>query len=1193
MASKDTISKIKDMLFPGSDAGDLSSDTLNTAILNINQYKSNSGRLGYVNLVRSLISKTQVGTSDDTTIFSGTPTGVGLYTPEAFGHGARLLRYKLYESIVENISYCHRALNVIVDNILSPDDITKISLVVKPAEDESSDETDYHVKSVERLISKLNIEKYLQRIIKTSLKSGDYFCEIADSKTAMTSQSFIAENEQYIADSTYVTSFEEVLIPGKNGKDSLKKRFILDFSSLAAETEPTTNTEPISENDEFLDESNDLIKEDIPVPSYSVGSDRDIPVKVDTGHRLDIENISDIHFLFHEGKHVIKLQSELYSICFGYLIFPKINILRRLNPQEEILNTICNKILKKVYEQIPQIRSLQEPEELKDIIKSIISRTSYSSNVIIRYVPPDRMTHFKLPCDKYFPYGESIFSSVEFSCKVLMALETSLAVQRINRSTEKRKIGIEIGLPRDARKLVEDLKMELNKRKVCLDDFSTIDAIPSAISTFEDMYVPQKDGTPFVDIQPYNGDITDVRSKVDELKFLRDQIVASLGVPPAFVGIEENLCCDISTTYIPLLSGERISLEEVIRNFEQGKDLWTYSYDRKTGKTVPGKITWAGKTKLQTKCVRVWFDNEKFLDVTPEHPFMLRDGSYKEAHLLKEEDSLMPLYTKNSNYVTAGGHPYESVYHPGSNTWQLTHRSIAENLGYVVQGDGKDVHHKDFNPQNNLPSNLIGLTKYEHFCLHGKEDKKEQTLRKVTVIRRCKICDVEFELPPAIDKVTCSSECLSKYHSQTGLLSWQARSKNYPERIVNCALCGKERKFYQENFNPNMFYSCQTNKECTKFVRVLNKITENGTKLFSDIEYSNCEVCNKPIILSSSKNKITNTCNKMSCINKVKKGKQKDFKLYIELTCPICNETFSKPQWYMKLCKNSPTCGKKECYQENMKRINIERYKDNKVKTICLVCGNEFECNKYHYDTTKYPRCEKQECKNEIMFISNHENKRVANLNHKVTKVELLEGLYDTGDIRIEKYHNFATEAGVFIHNSNKNALSNENILFARCVINYQKTFSEQITELIKKILICIDPQSAPTLLDDITIAFPVPRSLQYENESRWTQDLINMIRSLQEVGVPIEWSKKKYLTSVDWTEVEKFETDEKIDKEFTKPIDKDIEDTSSGGMGGMGGLGGMDMSGLGGLGSVPSAAGMPPGTTEQQPSQSGDEFKF
>ena len=34
---------------------------------------------------------------------------------------------------------------------------------------------------------------------------------------------------------------------------------------------------------------------------------------------------------------------------------------------------------------------------------------------------------------------------------------------------------------------------------------------------------------------------------------------------------------------------------------------------------------------------------------------------------------------------------------------------------------------------------------------------------------------------------------------------------------------------------------------------------------------------------------------------------------------------------------------------------------------------------------------------------------------------------------------------------SNKNALTNENILFARAITNYQKTFVEQIIELISK----------------------------------------------------------------------------------------------------------------------------------------------
>jgi hypothetical protein len=146
-----------------------------------------------------------------------------------------------------------------------------------------------------------------------------------------------------------------------------------------------------------------------------------------------------------------------------------------------------------------------------------------------------------VPSTKYFPYGESIFDSTQYTAKVLIALETALAVQRLSRSTEKRKISVEIGLPRDARKAVENLKEEFRKRKVSLDSFGTVDTIPSMITTFEDIYIPQKDGKAYVDVDTFTGGNVDIRSKVDELKFLRDQLVSSLGVPASFLNIEENL----------------------------------------------------------------------------------------------------------------------------------------------------------------------------------------------------------------------------------------------------------------------------------------------------------------------------------------------------------------------------------------------------------------------------------------------------------------------------------------------------------------------------------------------------------------------------------------------------------------------------------------------------------------------------
>ncbi len=163
----------------------------------------------------------------------------------------------------------------------------------------------------------------------------------------------------------------------------------------------------------------------------------------------------------------------------------------------------------------------------------------------------------------------------------------------------------------------------------------------------------------------------------------------------------------------------------------------------------------------------------------------------------------------------------------------------------------------------------------------------------------------------------------------------------------------------------------------------------------------------------------------------------------------------------------------------------------------------------------------------------------------KVTKVEILEGLHDTGDITVEKYSNFAVSAGVIVHNSNKAALSEENILFARTIVSHQKYFSHQITELINKIYAIINPEEALSLLDNVSIALLPPKSLQFEREARYMGEVANLIRTLDEIGIPKEWARKQYLTGIDWSDLENYETDEKIDKNLGT---KDEEEPGMGG---------------------------------------------
>jgi len=494
---RDSLSKLK-VAVVGTKTAELDKK-LDQAVKDIISYRSSSNQLSYIDLVKNIISKEVSSTS-----LNGLLGGVdaGHTSPALFGQGNRIARYKTYQSIIKNIDFCRRALSVLTDNILSPDDITKTSLDISPISyHEEETNAQANVKNIKELISKVKLEENLDLIVMNTLGMGDFFCEIADAKTTFTSQAMLYE---WIGD-----------IRNENNNNIDQFESLVEFEQIKSEKKKYNNFK---------------IRFEI---NYSLLEDEENS----EGKKYNIEQLN---LLFHEPNRVIKLQSDLYPVCFGYLVFPKAAI----NPQhmikDQAINNICNNIIRSLKDRIPQIDEVSDLGEIKHIIKSIAQQADPNKIMKIRFVPPDKMQHFKRPSTEFYPYGESIFEGSKYSAKVLIALETALAIQRLSRSTEKRKIGIEIGLPRDASKMVEAMKESFRKRKVTLDSFETIDTIPSMIGTFEDIYVPQRDGKPFVDVSTFTEGNVDTRSKVDELKYVRDALVAGFGVPPAIIGIEEN-----------------------------------------------------------------------------------------------------------------------------------------------------------------------------------------------------------------------------------------------------------------------------------------------------------------------------------------------------------------------------------------------------------------------------------------------------------------------------------------------------------------------------------------------------------------------------------------------------------------------------------------------------------------------------
>lgn len=187
-----------------------------------------------------------------------------------------------------------------------------------------------------------------------------------------------------------------------------------------------------------------------------------------------------------------------------------------------------------------------------------------------------------------------------------------------------------------------------------------------------------------------------------------------------------NCTCLHPNTKIKLLDGTNPTVEEMCKRFESGEKLWVFSTDE-NGDFKPGEVEKVWQTKTTQEFIKVTLDNGEEILTTPEHSYMLRDGSYSFAMDLQEGQSLMPLYFNESNgYLTV-------KLNTEARGWRAVYKLVAEELKKneilekekQAEIDSTDmsykvaIHHKDFNKNNNTLDNLQVMTSKEHWNYHA------------------------------------------------------------------------------------------------------------------------------------------------------------------------------------------------------------------------------------------------------------------------------------------------------------------------------------------------------------------------------------------------------------------------------------------------------------------------------------------
>jgi len=178
--------------------------------------------------------------------------------------------------------------------------------------------------------------------------------------------------------------------------------------------------------------------------------------------------------------------------------------------------------------------------------------------------------------------------------------------------------------------------------------------------------------------------------------------------------------CITGNTKILLLDGT----VECIKDLLHKENFWVYSC-KEDGQIVPGLAHSVRVTKKVTKLYKITLDNDKFIECTDDHLFMLRNGNYKKASELTIGDSLMPLYLRKEDGYTFYRDNSRKICREEKVAWMVVRNLINENIDNLLGQKKYHTHHKNEKRNDDRPENLELLFYKDHISETMKNRSEE------------------------------------------------------------------------------------------------------------------------------------------------------------------------------------------------------------------------------------------------------------------------------------------------------------------------------------------------------------------------------------------------------------------------------------------------------------------------------------
>lgn len=453
----------------------------------------------------------------------------------------RVDAYDNMRALKKKMPIIRRALMIFVDNILSPDDITKRSLQVLIDDEKQDDEKYIDVtKQYKDILKSLEIDEKADEIIFNTLLDGDRFVEIINTQSELKRSAY--KNNIILKESTTMSLDEYTQYTEERNRYILESEVQLD---KIADLPHTKSLKLVFENVE------DINKRNVNVTVTQNGEPISIPNKNDISDQFGLQDLSIEE---HDPRNIIVLNSRKWIL--GYLfIDARVDFSYGLSNTKNVNSYMSNattsssgeqvisdELIKLLYDKIAgylkdkQINDI--PKNLYSTITNILQANKYNiTGLNVRFIPTSNMVHFKNPSEENFPYGESYLADLSFIINMYLTRMIASTIYKVARAGKHLKIVVDVSGSRDAKGRIENVKRAMNSREFTSEDLNYTQTIPSIISTMENFFIPSVDGKPTLDIEPLElGSFAD--RDADDQSLLKN-ILTGIEIPPSLLGIEE------------------------------------------------------------------------------------------------------------------------------------------------------------------------------------------------------------------------------------------------------------------------------------------------------------------------------------------------------------------------------------------------------------------------------------------------------------------------------------------------------------------------------------------------------------------------------------------------------------------------------------------------------------------------------